>query len=130
MRGQSAGFWLWPLGTAISTAAAIALDIVMIAVGAVPAVPALLLTFAIPAVAGFALGLGNKKSGAARLLVTALITAGGLSPDDPTALGSLERSVEFRHGDKRHKYDTPSVLPHERNAFLLSTMFLPLFPSA
>ena len=78
VRMQPAGRWLWPLGAALGTAGAIALDIVLIANGAAPAVLGLFLTFAIPAVAGFALGLGNRRSNATGLLLMALVTAGVL----------------------------------------------------
>jgi hypothetical protein len=78
MKSPLAGFWLWSLGVAFCTAAAIVLDIVLIAIGALPTAPGLLLTFAIPTVAGFALGSGNRSSGAARLLLMAGVIASGL----------------------------------------------------
>jgi hypothetical protein len=75
MNRRSLWFWLWPIAAAFGIATAIGLDIALIAMGEVPAVPALLFTFAVPGIAGLVLGVGNRRARGSDLMLMALTTA-------------------------------------------------------
>ena len=75
---RSLSFWAWPVAAATGTSVAIGLDIAGIALGYLPPVPGLLITFALPAVAGFALGLGNRSARWTDLTLMAGIVAAWL----------------------------------------------------
>jgi len=69
MNRRSLRFWLWPIAAALGIATAIGLDIALIAMGDLPAVPALLFTFAVPGIAGLVLGLGNRRARGSDLIL-------------------------------------------------------------
>src|SRR5713226_9671716 len=78
MKRHSLEFWLWPTGAALGIGVGVGLDIFLIALGVVPAVPGLFFIFLFPAVAGLLVGFGNRRAGIMDLLLIALLSGAAL----------------------------------------------------
>lgn len=72
---RALGFWLWPIGIGLLIAAAVASDVALVALGYLPAGPALILTFGLPAIPGLLLGLSHWRADWRASSMSALITS-------------------------------------------------------